>query len=259
MRAGLLQKILTDKFKPSKVAIYAGTGGNGGDGLVAARYLLQKGFEVEIYFLGNESRIRSSETKLNLKNIKNINAYNNSIVLYEIEDSSQLKSTDADILVDSILGTGTKGVLREPVSSAVDIINDSEANVFSVDIPTGLDPLTGKVYDKAVKADITVTFHKPKTGILKADPKYIGSLKVCDIGIPREAEIFTGPGDMLGLSKRNEISHKGQNGSVLVIGGSEDYSGAPAFAGLSALRSGVDLSIIACPRSVSASNRIIFS
>ena len=246
---------IIEKFEPCKVVIYAGNGGNGGDGFVAARYLLEKGYEVIIYFLGSITSIRSFETKLNWECINNISNYNTSINIYEIKDSSQLKNTDSGVVVDAILGTGTRGSLREPVVSAVDIINISDAKVFAVDIPTGLDPLSGKVNGTAVKADFTITFHKPKTGLLKADSEYIGSLEVYDIGIPIEAEIFTGPGDILRLIKRSEKSHKGQNGRVLIVGGSQNYSGAPAFAGFSALRSGVDLSVIACPENVASSIR----
>jgi hydroxyethylthiazole kinase-like uncharacterized protein yjeF len=246
---------IIEKFKPCKVAIYAGNGGNGGDGFVAARYLLERGYEVEIFFLGNESNIRSNETRINWNTIKKINTYNSLITLYEINDSSQLKITDADVVVDSLLGTGTKGFLREPIASAVDVINASSGKVVAVDVPTGIDPQNGQVNDRAVKADFTVTFHKPKTGLLKADSKYIGTLKVYDIGIPMEAELFTGPGDLLRLIKRDKNSHKGQNGRVLIVGGSENYSGAPAFAGLSALRSGADLSVIACPEIVAPSIR----
>ena len=86
--------------------------------------------------------------------------------------------------------------------------------------------------DKAVEADFTVTFHKKKSGIENAETKYVGSVHVCDIGIPTEAELFTGPGDLLRLKKREKNSHKGQNGRVLIVGGSSEYSGAPALAGL---------------------------
>lgn len=241
--------------KHSKVAIYAGSGGNGGDGFVAARHLIQRGYEVEIYFLGQESRIRSIETKMNWDNIKDMSLNNRLLHIFQIHDSSQLEITDANVLVDAILGTETKGAIREPYATAVEVINGSKGIVVAVDIPTGLDPMTGNVFDKAVAADFTVTFHKPKTGLTKADSKFIGTLNVCDIGIPLEAEIFTGPGDLLRLNRRSRNSHKGQNGRVLVIGGSEHYSGAPAFAALSALRAGIDISVIACPEIVAPSIR----
>jgi NAD(P)H-hydrate epimerase len=241
--------------KKCKVAIYTAKGGNGGDGFVAARHLIQQGYNVELYFIGTELGIKSSETKSNWNIIQNLGVYNSYLKIFKILDSSQIKPSNADIIVDAMMGTGVNGKLREPIATAVEVINDSNAVVVAVDIPTGMDPLTGSVYDRAVMANHTVTFHKPKTGLLSADTKYIGNLTVCDIGIPMEAELFTGPGDILRLNRRELNSHKGQNGRVLVLGGSENYSGAPALAALSALRSGVDIATVACPKSVSSSIR----
>ncbi len=238
--------------KSCKVSIFAGTGGNGGDGFVAARHLINKGFVVDIYLLGHPSLIKSPESQKNWNVLQEMNNETNSIIIKQIEDKSQLESIDSDIIIDAILGTGTKGRLREPISSAVDIINNSSSLVIAVDIPTGLDPQTGTVDDKAIEADFTVTFHREKSGIKKADTEYVGSVHVCDIGIPIEAELFTGPGDLLRLDNREIDSHKGQNGSVLIVGGNRNYSGAPALAALSSLRSGVDLSIVACPNSVAS-------
>lgn len=238
-----------------KVVIYAAKGGNGGDGFVAARHLIQQGYDVELYFLGTESAIKSNETQINWRILRNLSLFNSSLRILKISDSSNLEPTQADIIVDAIMGTGIDGKIREPTAKAVEVINDSNGVVISVDIPTGVDPLTGDVYDNAVMANHTVTFHKPKTGLLKADPNYIGNLTVCNIGIPTEAELFTGPGDLLRLNRRNVNSHKGQNGRVLVLGGSENYSGAPALASMSALRSGVDTAMIACPAIVSSSIR----
>jgi ADP-dependent NAD(P)H-hydrate dehydratase / NAD(P)H-hydrate epimerase len=240
--------------KPCKVAVFSGTGGNGGDGFVAARYLLNKDFEVDIYLVGHPCKIKSSETLENWEVLKRIED-KNSINFHQIEDSSQLESIDSDIIIDAILGTGTREGLREPISSIVKLINNSNRYVISVDIPTGLNPKTGIVEKNAVKADCTVTFHREKIGLKSALSEYTGRVYVCDIGIPKEAELFTGPGDLLRLKKRKKDSHKGQNGNILVIGGSKDYSGAPALAALSSLRSGVDISVIACPNSVTSSIR----
>jgi ADP-dependent NAD(P)H-hydrate dehydratase / NAD(P)H-hydrate epimerase len=236
--------------KPCKVAIFAGTGGNGGDGFVAARYLLNKGYEVEIFLLGHPSRIKLPESKRNWELLNKLNLEMSSIKLNLVEDSSLIKNTDAKVIVDAMLGTGTKGELREPFSSAIDIINGSDCQVVAVDFPTGLDPLGGIFNDKVVKANLTVTFHSQKTGLEKAGSEYVGTVHVCDIGIPYEAELFTGPGDLLRLRKRDINAHKGENGRLIVVGGSNDYSGAPAFAAMSALRSGVDISTVACPSSV---------
>jgi ADP-dependent NAD(P)H-hydrate dehydratase / NAD(P)H-hydrate epimerase len=260
-----LAHIISEISKPCKVVIFAGNGGNGGDGFVAARYLLNWGFKVEVYLLSHPSRIKSKESRANWEVLQKISIGLNPLKIRIIEDSSSLESTGAGItggeltgdgvLVDAILGTGIEGRLREPVSSAIDLINNLKGVKIAVDVPSGLDPLTGYVEDKAVEADLTVTFHKPKTGLKNARKECVGSIRVCDIGIPEEVELFTGPGDLLRLKKRDEKSHKGQNGRVLVLGGSRDYSGAPALAALASLRSGADLALVACPTRVSSAIR----
>ncbi len=249
---------VSELSKPYKVKIFTGTGGNGGDGFVAARHLLNRGFEVEVILLSHPSRIKSGEALENWEVLKKI-GYLNPLKIRVVSDSSQLEDEaglDSKIVIDAILGTGVHGKLREPVSSAVDLINSSNGIKVAVDVPSGLDPLTGEVSDKAVKADLTVTFHRAKTGLKKAKKlgnNHVGEVEVCDIGIPGEAEVFTGPGDLLRLKVRDETSHKGQNGKVLIIGGSTDYSGAPALAAMASLASGSDLSYVACPACVASS------
>jgi len=247
----LAQRIIQNR-DPCKVAIYAGNGGNGGDGFVAARYLLNEGFEVEVFLLSDPSSIKSKETKLNWEVLEKISKGITPLKLEVVRDSSYLSETDAEILIDALLGTGVRGELREPVSTAVDIINRSEGFKVAVDVPTGVDPGSGMVTDKAVQADVTITFHKVKVGLNIASVEYVGSIEACDIGIPIEAELFTGPGDLLRLQNRDYKSHKGQNGKVLVIGGSKDYSGAPALAALSSLAAGADIVVVACPHELSS-------
>ncbi len=246
---------IMDTLDPCKVVIFAGTGGNGGDGFVAARHLLNNGYNVELFFLGRSDRIKSNETLQNWTTIQNINLGLNSLKLEIIEDSSSLKKVSSPVIIDALLGTGIKGNIKEPVSTAIDVINKSEGIKIAVDVPSGLDPLTGDIHDKAVEADFTLTFHKIKTGLKKAAIRYVGNVILYDIGIPAEAEIFLGKGDLLRLKKRDTSSHKGNNGRVLVVGGSQDYSGAPTLAAHAAFKSGVDLVHVACPRSVSATIR----
>ena len=241
---------IIDILDPCKIVIFAGTGGNGGDGFVAARHLLNNGYNVELFFIGHSDRIKSPETLQNWTAIHNINFGLNSLKVKVIEDSSSLKKVTAPVIVDALLGTGVKGKLREPISGAIDIINKSEGIKIAVDVPSGLDPLTGEVQDKAVEADFTLTFHEIKTGLKKAAVRYVGNVILYDIGIPKEAEIFLGKGDLLRLKKRGITSHKGNNGRVLVVGGSRDYSGAPTLAAHAAFKSGVDLVHVACPQSV---------
>jgi ADP-dependent NAD(P)H-hydrate dehydratase / NAD(P)H-hydrate epimerase len=241
--------------KPCNVVIFAGTGGNGGDGFVSARYLINKGFEVHVFLFGHPYRLKSRETALNWEVLQRMKQLNSPLKTTIIGDSSELQISKADLIIDALLGTGTDGKLREPISSAIDIINNFKGIKVAVDVPSGLDPLTGKVFDKSVKADFTVTFHQEKSGFKDGKKEYLGEIQVCDIGIPREAEISTGPGDLLRLKQRNNTSHKGQNGRVLVVGGSSDYSGAPAIAALSAMKSGADMALVACPSIVSTAIR----
>ncbi len=246
-----LAQRITQNNDPCKVAIYAGNGGNGGDGFVAARYLLNKGFEVELFLLSDPSLIKSDEARLNWEVLERISKGTSPLMLEVIKDSSYLYENDAEVIIDALLGTGVKGNLREPISKAVDIINQSEGFKIAVDVPTGVDPGSGMVTDKAVRADVTLTFHKVKVGLNIASVEYVGSIEVCDIGIPLEAELFTGPGDLLRLKQRDGTSHKGQNGRVLIIGGSRDYSGAPSLAAMAAFAGGVDLAVVACPHELS--------
>jgi NAD(P)H-hydrate epimerase len=246
-----LYNVITNYKEPCKVAIYAGNGGNGGDGFVAARYLINRAFEVEVFLLSDPALIKSREANLNWEVLQYMDRGTSPLRLEVVRDSSELHPSDADVVVDALLGTGVRGNLREPVSTAVDIINQSEGFKVAVDVPTGVDPASGMVTDKAVQADVTITFHKVKVGLNIASVEYVGNIEVGDIGIPAEAELFTGPGDLLRIKKRDDGSHKGQNGKVLVIGGSREYSGAPALAALASLAAGADIAVVACPRELS--------
>ena len=246
---------IIDTLNPCKVTIFAGTGGNGGDGFVAARHLITNGYKVDLFFLGNPDKIKSHETLHNWITIQNISLGLNSLNLEVIEDPHSLKKVNSPVIIDALLGTGIKGKIKDPISSAIDIINNSKGIKIAVDVPSGLDPLTGEVPDKAVEADFTLTFHKIKIGLKHAKVRYVGNIILYDIGIPDEAETFLGKGDLLRLKTRDILSHKGNNGTVLVVGGSQDYSGAPTLAALSAFKSGVDLVYVACPRSVASTIR----
>jgi NAD(P)H-hydrate epimerase len=115
-------------------------------------------------------------------------------------------------------------------------------------VPTGIDSDTGEVLGTAVKANLTVTFYKTKKGLENARD-YVGELIVKDIGLPPEFENYAGPGDVkLVWKTRVPESRKGDYGRLLVIGGSETFSGAPALVALAALRTGVDLAYVAAPQ-----------
>ena len=236
---------ITSRFpREQKVAIFCGLGGNGGDGFVAARHLLSQGFKVAVVLAGKGVDIRHEAA---LKNWCALQPLRECIQIQEVTDSSAIPKVDAEIVVDALLGTGTKGKLKPPITQIVDHINGLNAFKIAVDVPTGVDSDTGKVLGNAVKANVTVTFHKSKTG-LRGAKKYAGELVVRGIGLPDEMEKLAGPGDVVLVQKpRTSSGHKGDFGRLLVIGGSEVFSGAPVLVSLAALRCGVDLVYLAAP------------
>ena len=238
---------IASRFKPrdGKIAVFCGMGGNGGDGFVVARHLSCLGYEVDIILAGRSRDITNEEARKNWYALKSLK---NSVSLYEIHDSSLLRKIEAGVVVDALLGIGLKGPLKPPILQIVHKINEMEAFNVAVDIPTGIHSDTGKVLGDAVKADMTITFHKAKLGLLKAKD-YVGDLIVRHIGLPPEIERFAGPGDVFIIRKpRPPESHKGDFGRLLVIGGSQIFSGAPALVALAALRTGVDLAYVAAPQ-----------
>ncbi|HJW20166.1 MAG TPA: NAD(P)H-hydrate epimerase [Candidatus Nitrosotalea sp.] len=166
-----------------KITIFAGLGNNGGDAFVVARHLAAFGYTPILVLLGHPDKIKTEEARSNWKILEKMNSVN--LVLASTINEIV---NDADVIVDGILGTGMSGKIREPYSSAIDLINQSNAFKFAVDVPSGLDPDTGTVNDKCVKTDITITFHKMKIGMPKGQDM-CGRMIVEKIGIPPEAEI----------------------------------------------------------------------
>jgi hydroxyethylthiazole kinase-like uncharacterized protein yjeF len=233
----------------SKVIVLAGTGGNGGDGMVAARHLAGMGFKVHTWLLGDPLAITRGDVSRNWETLR---LMPDSVRITVIKDSALLSPVEADVVLDALLGTGAKGVLRPPILQGVKAMNKAAGLKIAVDIPTGLDSDSGEIQGEAFKADLTITFHRPKKGlVLKQRRSMVGELVVAEIGVPPEAEEHVGPGDVYLASKpRLSETHKGDYGRVLVIGGSEDFHGAPTLAALAALGVGVDLVYVAVPELV---------
>ncbi len=253
--AAVARSVLRGFPKARRVLVVAGTGNNGGDGLVAARHLCSIGIAVRVVVLGD---VKEEPARTNLQALQRLRCPE----LRTVRDGQDLLMLQewflwAEVIVDAVLGTGVRGRIRDPHATAIDLMNMSPAPKVSVDVPSGLDPDTGEVRDRAVKATVTVTFHRPKTGLVApgAD-RYVGMLVVVPIGIPREAELYVGPGDFLFADfGRDADSKKGDNGKVLVVGGSERYSGAPLLTALAALRAGIDLAVILAPHPASTAHK----
>ncbi|MFX1310264.1 MAG: NAD(P)H-hydrate epimerase, partial [Promethearchaeota archaeon] len=243
----------------SKAAIFCGTGNNGGDGFVVARHLSSYGVKSLVILIGTPNKIRTKEALLNWNII--FNNLNYSVDVEIIKDSTELNrigdviknEKEYHVIVDGLLGTGIEGKIREPIASTINIINSLKENdpkrltIVSIDVPSGLDPNTGKVYDKAVKADLVITFHRKKNG-MSTSSEYMKEILEKSIGIPTEASTFVGKGDLISTLKKRKVDvHKGEFGKILIIGGSKNYSGAPAYSSLTGINFGIDLVITYVP------------
>jgi len=253
-------RAVRDRTEPGDaVTIVAGRGNNGGDGFVAARFL--EGFDVTTLLLGRAETITTEIAHENWAALQSAE-----VDAREVRDASALRDGEADrgggasgdrdaassidaadVVVDAMLGTGVTGDLREPAATAARRINETDATVVAVDVPSGVDADTGDAPGAAVEADHVVTFHDRKPGL----PELDASVEVADIGIPDAAELFVERGDLLFLDRASD-SHKGDHGDVLVIGGGP-YTGAPALTGQSVLRAGGDLATVATPEAAAES------
>ena len=173
---------LIEKFgsvEGKNIQVFAGLGNNGGDGMVMARHLAGHGAKVTVMLLGTPDKIKTEESSWNwsiLEKMKSVECYNG------INDYNK-----PAVIIDSILGTGITGEIREPYSSAIYHIKQADCFKLAVDVPSGLDPQTGETANIYTKCDMTVTFHKMKKGIPKRKD-LTGEVFVEKIGIPPEAE-----------------------------------------------------------------------
>ncbi len=150
-------------------------GNNGGDGFVAARHLQKiPKLTVHVAFLGETEKLKA-EAETNFERLDP-----GLLVSFERIDPGSY-----DIIVDALLGTGTKGRLREPLASAVECINASAAPVVAVDVPTGLNPDTGEWSSPCIDAELIITFHDIKQGLVKAGLE--NKCIIVDIGVPEAA------------------------------------------------------------------------
>ena len=230
-------RTVRDLVEPgSRVTIVAGRGNNGGDALVAARFL--DAFDTHTLLLGRAETISTDIARENWDALVEAE-YDTE----EVQDSQAIDLGNPDLVVDAMLGTGITGGLREPEATAARAMNDADATVLSVDVPSGVDADTGEHSSRAVDADHVVTFHDSKPGLDSLD----ADVRVEDIGIPATAERFVGPGDL--AIETDPHARKGDSGRVLVIGGGP-YTGAPALAAQSSLRAGADLAFVSVPERV---------
>ena len=224
------------KPKYKDILFFCGIGNNGGDGFVAARYLSGR-YNITIFLTGKKEEIKTNISKINFKKLKNVKIYDE-VSLNKIDELLDKNH----IIIDSMLGVGLTGNLREPYLTIVKKINLLQnKSIISVDVPTGIGTGT------SLKPNYTVTFHDVKDGMNKSN---CGNIIVVDIGIPKKAIEYIGPGELSTFyPKTKKDSHKGENGRLLIIGGGP-YYGAPALSSFAAQRTGVDLVFLATPKKV---------
>jgi NAD(P)H-hydrate epimerase len=233
-----IARVVRDLADPGdSVTVVCGRGNNGGDAAVAARFLDES--DLRVLLLGRAETITTDISRENWAALQQAD-YETEVV----RDSSAVDLASPDLVVDAMLGTGIRGDLREPAATAAAAMNDTDATVLSVDVPSGLDADDGTLATNAVSPDHIVTFHDTKPGLADLD----ADVTVAEIGIPEAAETFVEHGDLQRVT-RDPQSHKGDHGEVLIIGGGP-YAGAPALAGQAALRAGADLVRVTCPTAV---------
>jgi len=249
------------KLPPSsvrRVVVLAGKGNNGGDAYVVARLLpaLLPGVSLSLHSACQPSALSDAAAEMFRRIPEDLKR---GMKLSLAKDDFK----EGDLIVDGLLGTGVSGPLREPFKEWIELVNASGLPVVSLDIPSGLDANDGSVSSCAVEADLTATMALPKAGMLLGEgPRLCGRLALVDIGIPRRfvdeapsSVEATFSADIRPLLGREPFdSHKNSRGSVLVIGGSSFYPGAPFLSALSALKAGSGLVFAAVPKGIATSS-----
>jgi len=234
-------------------AVFCGAGNNGGDGIGAAAYLIDKGAAVRVFLVGSEEKLTSDTKEMLRRLVSSGGAPERFIVSDEL--ASYLGS--CDVIIDAIFGIGLNTDICDDALLAVNMINASGAYVVSADIPSGVNANTGAIMGEAVNADATVTFSLAKQGhFIEPGSVRCGKLSVHDIGIPTDivdgavSHIFAVTPEDISLPHRRLDTHKGNYGRCLIVAGSVGYTGAPALSARAASRMGAGLVFMGVPKSI---------
>jgi NAD(P)H-hydrate epimerase len=225
--------------------LVCGKGNNGGDGLVAARHLLDTGYEVEAVLLWPADEL-SGDARVNLERFDGeVRELGPGDVAPALEGSG--------VIVDAIFGTGFSGAARAPADAAIEAINGCGAPTVAADIASGVNASTGETVGVSVAADVTVTFHAAKLGHwISPGKERTGELRVAPIGIPDGAPAAAAGGViqepvLIGAPPRRPNSTKFDSGQVLIVGGSKGLTGAVCMAAEAAIRAGAGYATVAVP------------
>ncbi len=231
---------------PGRVAVLAGPGHNGGDGLVLARHLAGAGIEAEVFLFGQPRGIA----------LENLRAAKGAGVAVHEGGEQAGRAQAADLIVDALLGTGLKGPPRGTMAAIISRVREWDRPVLALDVPSGLDADTGQVPGVCVRAQVTATFGLPKPGLyLYPGAAEVGEVRIVNISLPRTVIERYPPATRLltpqlasgMLPDRPPWGHKGTFGHTVVVGGSRGFLGAAILAGLGALRAGSGLASVITP------------
>ncbi len=236
-----------------RAVVVAGKGNNGGDGLVAARYLARRGMAVSVVLLEPPEALREPAST----NLERLRTRCPNVRIRQFSAATLRRELDrADVVVDAIFGTGFRGVPENAAAEAIEAIGSTGAPVVAVDIPSGVSGESGTIEGSAVSADVTVTFGAAKPGVvLLPGAANAGIVEVVDIGFP--GDLLTTdtwllePDDIArALPERAPDTHKRAAGLVVVIGGSRRMTGAVCLSAEAAYRAGAGLVTVAVPEGI---------
>jgi ADP-dependent NAD(P)H-hydrate dehydratase / NAD(P)H-hydrate epimerase len=240
---------LRGRFGRAPTVVLCGPGNNGGDGFVVARRLARAGWPVRVALLGPPERLRGDAATA-------AQAWTGGTAPLE---PAVLEG--AGLVVDALFGAGLARPLEGVARATIEAVAAAPLPVVAVDVPSGIDGDTGEVRGAAARAELTVTFHRPKPGhLLLPGRAYVGELVVADIGIPDsvtaplEVRLWANHRRLWRdlLPRRTPASHKYSHGHALVLGGGVATSGAGRMAARAALRAGAGLVTVICPEAALA-------
>ncbi len=235
--------------------VFCGPGNNGGDGVGAARLLREiDSVTVRVFLVGDRGKMTPDTRDMERFLVESGGVLED----FRADDAEIVSLTEhAAVIVDALFGVGLSRPLTGDALAAVRLMNRSSAPVVSADIPSGVSADTGAVLGEAVRARCTVTFSMAKPGhYIEPGCVCAGELRIVDIGIPdalleRSAcGVYAIHGEDLRLPVRPRLSHKGDYGKLLILGGSVGYSGAPSLCARAAVRAGAGLVYLGVPMDI---------
>lgn len=251
-------RLLGGSVKGKRVVVVCGRGNNGGDGMVAARFLHNWGAEVLVFLAAKGEDLRG-DPALHWKVLKGMGVATKEVAEEERAFEVEVALRACDLALDALLGTGATGEVKGLYAKLVEALNLSP-KVVAVDLPTGVQADDGSLMGPCVKADSSVTFGLPKVGhLVFPGAGKCGKVVVADISLPARALTdeerlpffcLTPKEARALLPKRRPDAHKGDTGRVLVVAGSVGFTGAAAMTAESAYRVGAGLVTLALPESL---------